>query len=60
MAEIQQEELRMNEQTVQQEEVSIRTGLKAGDDSQIGSGNATPGSQMGTGSAVGSQMGSGH
>ncbi len=52
----------MNEREteVTQEEVSIRTGLKAGDDgSQIGSGNAT-GSQIGTGNAAGSQMGSGH
>jgi hypothetical protein len=40
------------------ETVEIHTGLKAGDDSQIGSGNAVGGGTLGSGSATG-LMGSG-
>ncbi|HEY0159906.1 MAG TPA: hypothetical protein VGF28_21655 [Thermoanaerobaculia bacterium] len=46
---------------MKQEDVSIRTGLKAGDDgSQIGSGNAAGNGQFGSGNAAGNgQIGSG-
>jgi hypothetical protein len=55
----------MNE-TIQQhdeQDTTIRTGLKAGDDngSQMGSGTATGGgSQIGTGNAAGGFLGSGN
>jgi hypothetical protein len=50
----------MKELEMQQEEVSIRTGVKAGDNGQMGTGSATGGNgQIGSGNVVGSQMGSG-
>jgi hypothetical protein len=50
----------MNENT-QHEDLTIRTGLKAGDDgSQIGSGHTFGGGGLGSGSAAGNgQMGTG-
>ena len=51
----------MNEQSQQNEELSIRTGLKAGDgNGQIGSGSAVGNGQLGTGSATNGQLGSGN
>jgi hypothetical protein len=44
----------------QQEEVEIHTGIKAGDDSQMGTGSAVSNGQFGSGNAAGSQIGSGH
>jgi hypothetical protein len=51
----------MDQKDMQQEEVSIRTGIKAGDDgSQIGSGHAAGNGQFGSGNAAGNgQFGSG-
>jgi hypothetical protein len=51
----------MNEQAQQNEDLTIRTGLKAGDDNgQIGSGSAVGNGQLGTGNATNGQMGSGN
>lgn len=53
----------MRDDEKQQEDVSIRTGVKAGDDNgQMGTGSAVGNGQFGSGSAVGSngQMGSGN
>ena len=51
----------MNENT-QHEDLTIRTGLKAGDDgSQMGSGHTFGGGALGSGSAVGNgQLGTGN
>ncbi|HEY0159902.1 MAG TPA: hypothetical protein VGF28_21635 [Thermoanaerobaculia bacterium] len=49
----------MHDNDTQHEEVTIRTGIQAGDDgSQIGSGHVAGGGGLGSGSATG-QMGSG-
>ncbi len=54
----------MHDHDMQQEDVSIRTGIKAGDDNgQMGSGSATGGNgQFGSGTATGSngQFGTGN
>jgi hypothetical protein len=44
----------MNEQLQQNDDLSIRTGVKAGDDNgQMGSGNAAGGGGLGSGNAAG-------
>jgi hypothetical protein len=52
----------MHENDMQQEELSIRTGIKAGDDNgQMGTGNAAGSNgQLGSGNVTGSQIGSGY
>jgi hypothetical protein len=51
----------MNEQSQQNEDLTIRTGLKAGDDNgQMGSGSAAGNGQMGSGNATNGQMGTGN
>jgi hypothetical protein len=50
----------MMRENEQQEEVEIHTGLKAGDDSQIGSGSAVSNGQFGSGNATNGQMGTGN
>jgi hypothetical protein len=52
----------MNDNAQQHEDLSIRTGLKAGDDNgQLGTGSAAGNGQLGTGNAAGNgQFGSGN
>jgi hypothetical protein len=53
----------MIETTQQQEDLDIRTGLKAGDNGQFGSGSAVGGGTLGSGSAADpgtGALGSGH